>query len=101
MCTLAAVHTMDDLASSSGATVMQTLQSRHAAELVFTRCGTLMICLNPHAPLPHLFSREELQRHMHALGRQLPPHIFELGARSSPCTRAHLLAVCLRDWPLL
>ena len=87
-------RSMDDLASSSAATMLQTLQSRHAAELVFTRCGTLMLCLNPHAPLPHLFSREELQRHLHALGRQLPPHIFELGA----CSDAwHIIIIIMRQ----
>ena len=70
---------MDDLCANEKA-ILATLQSRHAAELVFTRCGTIMISLHPHAQLPHLFAVQELQRHrVHALGRQLPPHIFELG----------------------
>lgn len=79
---------MDDLAAlgtTTAAAAVQNLQSRHAADLVFTRVGnTLMLALNPHAPVSHLFSREELQRHQHVLGRQLPPHIFELGTRCPP-----------------
>ena len=74
---------MDDLATApNAAALLQALQSRHAAELVFTRCGTMMVAINPHRPLPHLFSRKEEQKHVHALGRQLPPHVYELGARA-------------------
>ena len=74
---------MDDLASATNsAAQLQALQSRHAAELVFTRCGNMMVALNPHVALPHLFSRKEEQSHLRALGRQLPPHVYELGARA-------------------
>ena len=75
---------MDDLASSASSTAqIQALQSRHAAELVFTRCGSsFMVALNPHASLPHLFCKKEAMGHVHALGRSLPPHVYELGARA-------------------
>ena len=90
---------MDDLASTAATpmSLLQTLQGRHAAELVFTRLGTLMVALHPHAPLQQLFSREELQRHLHALGRQMPPHIFELGAPLIFFGDAQLLLACISD----
>tara|TARA_B110001452_G_scaffold8214_1_gene7232 strand:- start:203 stop:502 length:300 start_codon:yes stop_codon:yes gene_type:complete len=64
--------------------LLHTLQSRHAAGLVFTRLGGMLIALNPLRPLPQFCSREERMRHLRALDRQLPPHIFEHGARLSP-----------------
>jgi myosin heavy subunit len=60
--------------------LLHTLQSRHAAGLVFTRLGSMLIALNPLRTLPQFCSREERIRHLRAHERQLPPHIFEHGA---------------------
>ena len=62
--------------------LLHTLQSRHAAGLVFTRLGSMLIALNPLRSLPQFCSREERTRHLRALDRELPPHIFELGTRA-------------------
>ena len=62
--------------------LLHTLQSRHAAGLVFTRLGSMLIALNPLRSLPQFCSREERIRHLRALDRELPPHIFELGTRA-------------------
>ena len=71
---------MDDVSSCpSEQELLQALQSRHAADLVFTRLGTMLLALNPYTPLTHLYSRNQLLLHLHALDRQLPPHIFEHG----------------------
>ena len=76
---------MDDLSQlPDRAGALEALQSRHAADLVFTRVGNLLIALNPHAQLAHLFSKEERLRYLQTLDRQLPPHIFEHGAPSRP-----------------
>ncbi len=89
---------MDDLSCVSSpeklSSLLQTLQSRHAADLVFTRLGSLIVSLNPHAPLTHLYSREEVLRHLHAVG-QLPPHVFELGARALAAVASEGESQCL------
>ena len=72
---------MDDLATlTDRGTAVETLQSRHAADLSFTRIGNVLLALGPHEErLRYLYSKEERLRYLHALDRQLPPHIFELG----------------------
>ena len=79
--------------------LLHTLQSRHAAGLVFTRLGSMLIALNPLRSLPQFCSREERVRHLRALDRELPPHIFELGAAKpepAPAARSptHPLYTC-------
>ena len=62
--------------------ILTTVSQRASAGLVFTRLGGVVLCLNPQRPVAQLYGREERLRHLRALDRQLPPHIYELGARA-------------------
>jgi hypothetical protein len=86
----------DDLANggSTSRAVAQTLHARQQAELIFTRLGQQLLALTPACALPALFSRAEQVRYR-ALDRQLPPHIFEHGARALAATAAEGSCECL------
>ena len=73
----------DDLSQlQSDEEILTTVSQRASAGLVFTRLGGVVLCLNPQRPVAQLYGREERLRHLRALDRQLPPHIYELGARA-------------------
>ena len=46
--------------------IVEALRLRHASEQIYTRCGTILVAVNPWKPLPHLRSAEVLKKHLHA-----------------------------------
>ena len=79
----------DDLSQlQSDEEILTTVRSG-VGGLVFTRLGGVVLCLNPQRPVAQLYGREERLRHLRALDRQLPPHIYSSArgrSRRSPPT---------------
>ncbi|KAL3908036.1 MAG: hypothetical protein SGPRY_009952 [Prymnesium sp.] len=72
---------MDDLSrlpSFSEASVARALCSRYEGERIYTWVSSMLLALNPHAPLP-LYTQRELRAHRVGEGGRVP-HVFGVGA---------------------
>ena len=85
---------MDELGCSSAGSAAtehaatETLQARQAADLTFTRLGSWLVAVTPRQTLTarrhrrSAYSSRERLKYVRGIDRQLPPHIFEQGARA-------------------
>lgn len=57
--------------------VMENLKKRHAAELIYTYIGNVLISVNPYKTLP-IFGPDQIHEYRGKFRHELPPHIYAL-----------------------
>lgn len=60
--------------------VLANLRHRYMNNDIYTYTGSILIAINPFAPLPHLYGPKVMQRYQQA-GNQLadmPPHVYAI-----------------------
>jgi myosin heavy subunit len=80
-----------DLQHVHEAAILYTLRHRHAQSLPYTRCGDLIVSVNPFAWLPHLYTADMQRHYAQELIWQtattdprssLEPHVYEVSSLS-------------------
>jgi myosin heavy subunit len=59
----------------------ENLKVRHAADLIYTLCGTILVAVNPYKPLP-IYSLDIMRKYKNKLIGSMPPHVFAVADQS-------------------
>lgn len=72
---------MTMLSKLSNESISSNLKKRHAADLIYTYIGDVLVSVNPFKTIP-IYGKDHIKQYVNAHPQDLPPHIFMLAERA-------------------